>query len=822
MKRAWFIFAACLVLGGLLRLVGLTRGKSDFLLPGEAGLSAFYTFHPDEETLIRAALKLESLSAPPLTAYGTFPMVLARAWLEGAGLLCGSALEPERAFVFIASRVLSALLSLASLGLVFWIGRKYFDPFAACLAAFFMAVAPLAVQQAHFYTVDGVFTLVALAALGMGLGAAQAGRLWLYAASGLFIGLAAATRLNGLLLGVVLMVGHLLSGKKRGGWKEMAPGLKQPHLWLAAALALAVLLALEPYLASDPALMRRAISSDDFAYSLDTARGQVLRPWSLVDVHTLPYLHYWTHLWPQAAGWPLTLALAAGAGYALWRRIPAGLVVLSWSVLYCLSIGGLHTKHVRYLLPLLPCLGLLAGHLCSALWRSRWKWAGALAVAAIVVHAGTYGAAFARVYAVEDSRILAARWLYARAPEGSRIGVESGGFSMQKLISSSRYDRQYLNTGRLFGTRGYLNCEVGRQYLEGRMRELDFVVLVDANRYRQYTAVPEFFPVLAGLYGKLVAGELGFEPVQRFKVYPSLLGFEFKDDQAEPSFYAYDHPAVLIFRRRDDFAERWQAWKEELARDPHCADSVLGELAVALKGRDLDRVEKGLGKLRAEHPELRLAALLEIEAARQRHDSEARQEARARYLWGYSDPALVAWLIPWAAGASLLEVGLEELALEALVDGADKRAHFSESQRRDMSDAYIEIASGLLRKGERELGGEVYRLSTLIEARPAVCNTLAHLAYEDQRVEEALSWWDTSLRLDSTQVEILRLAGRAAYNFEHYGQALDFLARAVHLDTSLTPAQKEADYQALAEEAQRVGDRERARALQERIAAAAR
>ncbi|MFH1566832.1 MAG: hypothetical protein ABIL09_02460, partial [Gemmatimonadota bacterium] len=54
------LLSSVLILGVVLRWVGLTRGSSDFVLPEQrrAGVSrAFYTFHPDERTLLQAAVE---------------------------------------------------------------------------------------------------------------------------------------------------------------------------------------------------------------------------------------------------------------------------------------------------------------------------------------------------------------------------------------------------------------------------------------------------------------------------------------------------------------------------------------------------------------------------------------------------------------------------------------------------------------------------------------------------------------------------------------------------------------------------------------------
>jgi hypothetical protein len=91
--------------------------------------------------------------------------------------------------------------------------------------------------------------------------------------------------------------------------RGVGAGFKRPDMWLAA---LVTLLLLQPYLVTQPEIMQRTGFSDDFGYSLQVARGEVLRPWSMVDMHTVSFLHYWTDMWPQAVGWPLTIFFAVG------------------------------------------------------------------------------------------------------------------------------------------------------------------------------------------------------------------------------------------------------------------------------------------------------------------------------------------------------------------------------------------------------------------------------------------------------------------------------------------------------------------------------
>jgi len=816
MRKESIITIAIAVLAAVLRFGGLTQGESDFVPSATPGAAAYYHFHPDEETLVRAALRLESLFDPPLTAYGTLPMLLGRAVVEARGLFYDGPLEvggDSRVLVIQTVRFLSALCSLATVVLVFYVGHTFWGFWVGALAALFTGLAPVAIQQAHFYTVDGLFTLLVMAVLGLALQAVASERRSLLLAAGLLVGLAGATRINGLLLGAVVALTFLVG--RDLVWRDALGRIKRPDLWLAGLAALTTLLLLQPYLATQPEILLRTDFSNDFGYSFLVARGEVLRPWSMVDMHTVPYVHYWTDLWPQAVGWPLTVLFVAGFAYALWRREWAGLVLACWCAGYFLTIGGLHTKHVRYLLPMLPGLTLLASVLSVDLYR-RWQWKGGLVAGMVGLYTLAYGIAFAGIYYVEDSRIQAARWVVAEVPNGQNIGVETGGFSIQSLIDGRRYGKHIINSSRLFNTRDYLTCVSGVDYLRQQLSDAHYVAITDVNRYRQYAAVPAYLPVLHDFYRRLVAGELGFAPAARFKVYPTLFGLRFGDDWSEPSFYGYDHPGVHLLRRTEAFDVAWTEWRAKLMEDPRCADGVLDEMAHSLRRGDLGLAKTQLQNIETDYPDSRLSAMLAADLYDKMGDQMMVDQALDRYVWGYQDRSRAAQLLPWAAGKSLIDLGLSDLARMALVNGANKRVYMRAEDKKTMARSYSLIADDLVDRGERELGKEIYRMAALIEPNIAIYNLLGTMASGDQQWAEALDWWQTSLALQPGQVSTLRKAGQTAYRLERYERALDLLTQAVELDQGLSVEQKIQDYTMLAEEAEKLGDTERARELSRR------
>ena len=103
--------------------------------------------------------------------------------------------------------------------------------------------------------------------------------------------------------------------------------------------------------------------------------------------------------------------------------------------------------------------------------------------------------------------------------------------------------------GTLFGARRYLSCAAAADFLTGQLRAMDYIAVVDINRYRQFVGAPEVSLVASAFYRRLWDESLGFDRVQRFKTYPVFMGWRFKDDDAESSFLGYDHPAVSVFRR---------------------------------------------------------------------------------------------------------------------------------------------------------------------------------------------------------------------------------------------------------------------------------
>ncbi|MBM3279282.1 MAG: glycosyltransferase family 39 protein [Candidatus Handelsmanbacteria bacterium] len=799
-RRYTLLLAGLLLLGAGLRLTGLTRGSADLSAPAQpAGPAAFYRFHPDEEMVIRAALSPDfDLLRPPLTVYGVLPIYALRGALALTGLGSGGAAaldDPDSARrLYYLARALAVLCSCGVLLLVWYLGCRYFDPPTAALALALVALAPGAVQQAHFYIVDGFFVLCSVAAIAAALRALEAGNRRLYLLAGALIGATAAVRLNGLLLGGVLLAGHLARAEGRT-WPALRRRLLQPQLWLAGGAALLVLLTLEPFLLLRPELLWRANESGDFGLAVKVTRGAVLQPWTLIDQQTIPYLDHW-RLWSLAVGWPLALVFLAAPVDLLWRtrQGPAALMVL-WCGLYFLLVGQLQARAVRYLIPMLPFLALFAGALLRAGWQATRPWVrrgSQLAAALLMGHLAFGGVAFARIYTEEDSRLRAGRWISAHIPKGSPIGVETGGFSMQGLVSDRDYQHVILETTRIFYTYPYFSCRAQLEFLEHRLQGMEYLVLTDVNRYVQFTAAPELFPAVAGLYRRLLEGEMGFELVQRFKTYPSLLGISFVDDGAEPSFLGYDHPAVWIFRTKGRAAvtQAFARWEDQLDQDTACPDPLLAQVAAPLRTGEWARAEAAVHSLLEAFPDLALGYWLaaQIDQQQGQADSAAANLARYRPENGRAAHVLhtgTVHYLPAHTALSLACLGLDDLALQVLRNGGKDPSRLSPQAPVEMAQSYLDVARRFFEAGDLVRMEEAVQLSTRIYGIREAYNILATRAQQRGQMAQALKWWEQSLLVDPDQAEIHQHLGLAALlERGQRDKARYHLGRAIALDPS--------------------------------------
>jgi len=142
----------------------------------------------------------------------------------------------------------------------------------------------------------------------------------------------------------------------------------------------------------------------------------------------------------------------------------------------------------------------------------------------------------------------------------------------------------------------------------------DYWILITQNRAIPYTSAPEQFPLAADLYTRLRAGRLGFERTARYTHPASIFGFEFDDEDTDPTISGFDRPTIEVYRRTSRHDSLREVWKHEVISDSRNPDKmILSGISVYRKGR-FEAALKIFESAVQRYPDSKLAKLCEVEA----------------------------------------------------------------------------------------------------------------------------------------------------------------------------------------------------------------
>jgi YYY domain-containing protein len=344
----------------------------------------------------------------------------------------------------LLGRRLSALASVATLGLLFLLARRVAGRGIALLATALAALAPLALQQARFLTVDGFAALFATAALLPAVRIAAPGERaerppWGDAALfALLAAMSVASRLN--LAPIVLLLPAALLVRGRG--EKLLRLLRRaagPAL-LGAVVFLATFRVAHPMSFRAPrgeTTVWTATLNPDWLRNVELARSE-----SALET-SAPPAEQWTgrtrvlfparntFLWGLGLpGGPLALAGLVLVGVALRserRRPPGALLLLAaWTAGFFLFMAVRLVSSIRYFLPIYPLFALFGALALSRLAPSgagaaRRATAGGLLLLGLAWAWGYSGA-----WRAPNTRIAASRAIYAEFPAATNLLLDEG------------------------------------------------------------------------------------------------------------------------------------------------------------------------------------------------------------------------------------------------------------------------------------------------------------------------------------------------------------------------------------------------------------
>ncbi len=553
-KRNWLLIIIFLI-GFSLRLYGMRWGLPSY-------------FHPDERQVMFKTTDISWQDPNPhFFAYGSLPIYFLKGVMftldRANGLIVDTVkkMNPSaetlrklnhnfpRVYknfksMTLTGRVLSALFSAWTILIIYLLACLLYRKKVALLASAFFAFSVLSIQQAHFYVVDGPQTFLAVCAMYFMVKTAVGDRSRDYYYSGLFLGLAMATKFSSLPLYVTYVLAQFLGVfyGKRKGWSSW-------FNWIGGAvLSLLVMTACMPYWILDHKQWWHDISEQS-----RMVRGIARLPYTIQYVDTKPFIYLIKNMVFWSMGIPLGIAAYIGFGTAIYRFFTkssdiGNRLILSYIVPLFFLNSTFQVKFLRYTLPLFPFFAIFAARwLFSLLQNNKWRRTGIFLIWVTLLGTVFWALAFENIYNYPNTRIEASNWVYSKIPKGAHILVESNWDDQLPVGTRESTPGQY-TIKKLDIYREPDNSRKAAEMAE-KLEWGDVIILASKRHYGSVLRVPKRYPICGNFYRSLFAERIGYRFVKAFTQPPHIGRLKFDDDLADESFRVYEHPRVDIFQK---------------------------------------------------------------------------------------------------------------------------------------------------------------------------------------------------------------------------------------------------------------------------------
>lgn len=469
------LLVLAMIVGAYLRLVGVNWDENQHMHPDERFLSLVQAaIVPVDDLADYFNTEASSLNPAnrgyPFFVYGTLPIFIIRNLGEVLG-------KTDYHSITIVGRYVSAFFDLATVLLVYAIGRRLYNKWVGGLGALFYSLAVLPIQLSHFMTVDTVTNTFAYLAIYAGVWAltrnsasevdeatkvVDEGDLKVqtedskekddpvkaafeiisdlapYILFGIALGAATASKINAVVLAVLL---PLVEGMRylRLPDDERRSSLPKilRNLVVAGVLSFVVFRIGQPYAFNGPGFFNLSINENWWA-SLQNLRAQASG-----DVDFPPALQWArrpiTFSWENLVAWGLGLPFGLFAWIAYFgigwqighkRRWKSHLPLWSFTGLYFLWQSFSWVRSMRYQMLIYPSLALFAGWGLVRLWSAKEKIklgflrlkprliraVGLILAIVILLTTAAYAFAFSHIYTRPHTRAAASRWIYQNIP----------------------------------------------------------------------------------------------------------------------------------------------------------------------------------------------------------------------------------------------------------------------------------------------------------------------------------------------------------------------------------------------------------------------
>jgi 4-amino-4-deoxy-L-arabinose transferase-like glycosyltransferase len=541
-----------------------------------------YHFHSDEFLLAASTEKLRTAHSLPRligrdAKFLLYPPVL---MFLNIGLVSASTLvhpfshsDPASLKLFyLLARGMVALFGLATVLMLYFLGRRLYSRNAGLLAAFFLAFTVLHVRDSHFFCTDVPMTFFLVLILYLCVDIVENKDKRAYLLTGIATGIAIATKQTAILAIPMILIAHLISLWKGRGyslsqcWRTLFSRVSLKKLAMLFGITVITFLIANPFLVMSPAQFL-ARAGKTFEY----VKGALQPQWTFQ--FTGATVSYWfSNLLYYGMGPALEFLCLLGVLWALWKRKWTDGLIFSFLAVYFLIIGFGYMKFIRYAIPFLPFLCLLGARFTAELLEIVRRrvlrlvlFTGLILVAALSIFTTL---AYLNIYRQADVRIQASRWIFENIPRGATVAYNIShatpllddmffhpqffdnytvGFGHDEYVKKDYYTLKALNFF-TYASRSLNPPERFRKYIRERLSDADYIVMSDEHS-EQFAFRPGEYPAVVKFFRRLYTERLGFRLVKTFAVQPAFLGRTIDDDRSELTFRLFDHPKVRVFQR---------------------------------------------------------------------------------------------------------------------------------------------------------------------------------------------------------------------------------------------------------------------------------
>jgi hypothetical protein len=485
------------------------------------------SFHPDETASLESSLSILDPNRtlyPSSTALGNGAMqfyLVAIVYKIGQafGFLKSQPVNyADLESYYLTGRIVTVIMSVLMIYFVFLITRIMFGTNVALLASMFLASMPGLVADSHYFRPEAPAAFWIVLSLFFAVKIVQTKQIKFYLLAAMSAGFAASTKYNSVFAILLIIAAHIISlPKKKRNFKTYLFDKKLIYSYLIVIAAFFVgSIGILFYFDEFKLRLLKQLAYQRGSFGPSTGLGP-------------SWLGYFTYILPCSLSLPLLILSTLGFVFALVKRCQWNILLLIWTISYYILMSSSTWWVVRYTVPLLPPLAILAANFIFNLPKSRlWKITFLVIGLIIALGSFTYSLILVTIMAAKDPRIAAYDWIQKNVPRGEKLGIDLTPAAFYVPADEDKYQI------------------VAMQLNESKLAEINYYIANDLV-YQYYLQVPQIFPVEIRYFKKIFLGN-SFAKVATFKNTIQIFSTRFPRKYL-PIDYLFIQPTISIFKR---------------------------------------------------------------------------------------------------------------------------------------------------------------------------------------------------------------------------------------------------------------------------------